>query len=148
MSGRSNNLRSYSSNGVSRRVLVRFAAVAAVSMLAAACARTMPVYNVAEAPVVTASGNTPSAVQVRDAIITACRDKGWLVNPRADGHIIATAHVRRHTAVVDIHYSPARYAITYKDSEVLLYDGQQIHRNYNKWVQLLEERINFELQQL
>jgi hypothetical protein len=120
----------------------------AVSLLVAACARTLPVYNVTAAPVVTASGTTPSLAQVKGAIITACRDKGWFVNPRADDHVIATAHVRQHTAVVDIHYSPEHYAITYKDSEVLLYDGQQIHRNYNKWIQLLEERINVELQKL
>lgn len=96
----------------------------------------------------TASGTTPSLAQVRSAIITACRGKGWWINPRGDDHIIATAHVRRHTAVVDIRFSPDRYAITYKDSEVLLYDGQQIHRNYNKWVQLLEERINAEFAKL
>jgi hypothetical protein len=107
-----------------------------------------PVYNVAAAPVVTASGTTPSLAQVKSAIITACRDKGWFVDPRVEGLIVATAHVRQHTAVVDVHYSPEHYAITYKDSEVLLYDGQQIHRNYNKWVQLLEARINAEFQRL
>jgi hypothetical protein len=141
-------LKRFFSSDASRRFLTRLAAIFAMSLLVAACARTLPIYNVAEAPVVTASGTTPSPGQVKDAIITACRDKGWWVNPRADGHVIATAHVRQHTAIVDIRYSAEHYAITYKDSEVLLYDGQQIHRNYNKWVQLLEERINAELRKL
>ena len=53
--------------------------------------------------------------------------------------------MRQHTAVVDIRYSPESYSISYRDSAVLLYDGQVIHRNYNKWVQLLSERIQLEL---
>jgi hypothetical protein len=36
----------------------------------------------------------------------------------------------------------------YKDSDVLLYDGTKIHRNYNKWVELLERQINIELSTL
>ena len=148
MNGRSGSSRRFSSSSTFRRTLTGLAAAFAVSLLMAACARTLPVYSVADAPVATASGTTPSLAQVTNAIITACRDKGWWVNPRADGHIIATAHVRQHTAIVDIHYSPERYAITYKDSEVLLYDGKNIHRNYNKWIQLLEARINAEFQRL
>lgn len=148
MNGQSNSLKRSSSSGAGRRALARLAAAIAVSLLVAACARTMPVYNVTDAPVMTASGTTPSLAQVKNAIITACRDKRWIVDPGAEGHIVATVHVRQHTAAIDIHYSPEHYTITYKDSEVLLYDGQQIHRNYNKWVQLLERRINFELQKL
>jgi hypothetical protein len=65
-----------------------------------------------------------------------------------DEHIEATVHVRKHTAVVDILYSPSQYRIMYKSSDALLYDGTQIHRNYNKWVELLERRINIELNKL
>ena len=56
--------------------------------------------------------------------------------------------MRKHTAVVDIRYTPERYSISYRDSEVLLYDGSMIHRNYNKWVQPLSERINLEINKL
>src|SRR3546814_5070870 len=76
----------------------------------------MPVYNVTDEPVITASGTTPSLAQVKSAIITACRDKGWIVDPGAEGHIVATVQVRQHTAAIDIHYSPEHYTITYKDS--------------------------------
>ncbi|WP_340115538.1 hypothetical protein [Pelagibius sp. 7325] len=119
-----------------------------LSLMLAACARTQPIYNVAEAPVVTASSGAPRLDQVRSAIITACREKEWFVNPVEDGLIVATAHVRQHTAVVDIHYTPTSYSITYKDSDTLLYDGEQIHRNYNKWVKLLAEKIDFELNKI
>lgn len=117
-------------------------------LLLSACARTQPVLNITDEPVVTGSGETPSASAVRDAIIEACRAKKWLVDPSQDGLVIATAKVRQHTAVVDIRYTPESYSISYRDSEVLLYDGNMIHRNYNKWVQLLSERVNLEINKL
>lgn len=120
----------------------------ALLVLFSARARTQPVLNITDEPVVTGSGETPSAAEVRDAIIEACRVKEWLVAPSQDGLVIATANVRKHTAVVDIRYTPERYSISYRDSEVLLYDGKMIHRNYNKWVQLLSERINLEINKL
>src|SRR3546814_16183069 len=77
MNGRSNSLKRSSSSGAGRRALARLAAAIAVTLLVAACARTMPVYNVTDAPVMTASGTTPSLAQVKSAIITAVTDKGW-----------------------------------------------------------------------
>ena len=130
------------------RIPSAIVSILSLALLLTACARTLPVYNVTEAPVVTASGTTPSLEQVEGAIVTACRDKEWFVDPVADGHIVATVHVRKHTAVVDILYSPTNYSIKYKDSEMLLYDGTLIHRNYNKWVKLLADRIDHELNSL
>lgn len=130
------------------RAIVFTLSALSLLLLVSACARTQPILNIEEEPVITGSGEMPSLLKVRGAIFTACRDKGWLINPREDGHIIATAHVRRHAAIVDISYTPAAYSITYRDSKVLLYDGQMIHRNYNKWVQLLSERIKLELNKL
>lgn len=130
------------------RATFLIASFLSLSLLLVACARTQPVYNVTEAPVVTTSSGTPSLDQVRDAIATACREKEWLVNPVEDGLIVATANVRSHRAVVDIRYSPTSYSITYKDSDALLYDGSQIHRNYNKWIKLLSDRIDLELNKI
>lgn len=130
------------------RITFLLASFLSLGLLLAACVRTQPVYNVTEIPVVTASPGTPSLDQVKGAIITACREKEWLVNPVEDGFIVATAHVRSHTAVVDIRYSPTSYSITYKDSDALLYDGEKIHRNYNKWIKLLSERIDLELNKI
>src|SRR3546814_15773094 len=90
MNGRSNRLQRSSSSGAGRRALARLAAAIAVPLLVAACARAMPVYNVTDAPVMTASGTTPCLAQVKSAIIKACRDKRWNVAPGAEGHIVAT----------------------------------------------------------
>lgn len=124
------------------------ASMLSLCLVLAACARTQPIYNVTEAHVITTSSDAPNLDQVRSAIITACREKEWIVDTAVDGLIVATAHVRQHTAVVDIRYSPTSYSITYKDSDTLLYDGEQIHRNYNKWVKLLAERIDLELNKI
>jgi hypothetical protein len=120
----------------------------ALAFVVSGCVRTLPVYNVTDAPVITASGAQPNLAAVRNAITTAAQDKGWVVRDIDDEHIEATVHVRKHTAVVDILYSPSQYRIMYKSSDALLYDGTQIHRNYNKWVELLEQRINIELNKL
>ena len=106
------------------------------------CARTLPVYNVTDAPVESVSGAQVTQAKVGDVIAKAANDKGWLVNRVSDGHIEATIHVRQHAAVVDIRYFATSYDITYKSSDVLLYDGEKIHRNYNKWIKILEQRIN------
>lgn len=65
----------------------------ALTLLLSGCARTLPVYNVTDSQVVSASGVQPSQVQVKDAITQAAQEKGWLVKQIADGHIEATLHV-------------------------------------------------------
>src|SRR3546814_18365742 len=107
MNGRSNSLKRSSSSGAGRRALARLAAAIAVTLLVAACARTMPVYTVTDAPVMTASGTTPSLAQVKSAIITAFRDKGWIIGHGAGGHIVATVQVRQQTANTHNHNSTA-----------------------------------------
>ncbi len=124
------------------------AVVVLIGLAVAGCARTMPVYNVSAAPVVTKSGQV-SAEQVRGAIVEALHDKGWVVNQDDPGKILAGIVANdRHKATVDIDYSPSAYSITYKDSELLLYDGTNIHRNYNNWIMLLEQEINLRLSQI
>lgn len=127
--------------------------VVLIGFVVAGCARTMPVYSVPSAPVVTSSGKHLSADQVHSAIIGALNDKvlfgaGWVVRRNDPGKIVAELLVRTHRAEVEIDYSSSKYSILYKDSENLLYDGSSIHRNYNKWVQLLEKRIDQHLYQL
>lgn len=83
-----------------------------------------------------------SAAQVHDAIIEAATDRGWIVKEDDPGKILLEIFVRQHSAMVTVDYSPTAYDITYTDSELLMYDGSNIHRNYNEWVRLLEQQIN------
>ena len=124
------------------RSKVSILSLLALILVLSGCARTLPVYNVTDAPVESVSGAQVTQAKVGDAIAKAANDKGWLVNRVSDGHIEATIHVRQHAAVVDIRYFATSYDITYKSSDVLLYDGEKIHRNQNKWIKILEQRIN------
>jgi len=49
--------------------------------------------------------------------------------------------------VVDIAYDTKAFSITYKDSSNLQYDAakSEIHKNYNGWVQNLENGIRAQL---
>jgi hypothetical protein len=60
----------------------------------------------------------------------------------------AAAHLRTHTAVVDIPYGAAKYSILYRSSEDLQAADGKIHRNYNGWVQILDRQIRSEISRL
>jgi len=47
--------------------------------------------------------------------------------------------------VVDVNYGVKFYSILYKDSTELGYDGQNIHPNYNGWIQNLDKGIRAQL---
>ena len=44
-------------------------------------------------------------------------------------------------AAIDIRYTRNSYAITYRDSRDLGYKDGKIHRNYNRWVSMLDRDI-------
>jgi hypothetical protein len=92
--------------------------------------------------IIEAKAEQLSAAQVRDAIIEAATDRGWIVKEDDPGRILLETYIRRHSATVTVDYSPTAYDITYTDSENLLYDGTNIHKNYNEWIRLLQEQIN------
>jgi hypothetical protein len=126
---------------------MRLSALVVIGLALAGCARTMPVYNVSSAPVAAPSGQL-SAAQVRSAIIEALHDKRWIVKQDDPGKIMAEIMARSHRADIDIDYSATQYSITYRDSANLRYDGSEIHRNYNKWIKLLERQINQRLSEV
>jgi len=45
------------------------------------------------------------------------------------------------SATMEVRYDTRKYSITYKDSRGLDYNGSQIHRIYNSWVQNFDNRI-------
>ena len=104
--------------------------------------RTQPLYNVEQAPIVTGSGKAPSLEEVGRTIRQAAVAREWTVHEQAPGHLVAVITPRQHMAKVDIRYTTTSYSITYNDSRELKYDGKEIHRNYNKWIKLLEQDIN------
>ncbi len=135
----------------------------------AAFARSVvPIVNFEDQVVPSADGNLKTLDKVREAILAAGRDQEWQMNPVKDGHIVATRVIRgKHTMVLDIIYSPARYSVVYSDSINLNFKPVasvqpasvqgaaasgaaqgMIHPNYNKWVGDLNFAIARKLSQL
>jgi hypothetical protein len=120
------------------------AAVSVLLLLAAGCRGGVPVYNVADSPVIASKPN-PAADEVGRAIQRAGAGLGWQIKPTTPGHMLGTLVLRKHVAVVDIRYSAKSYSINYKDSTELNYDGTNIHPNYNGWIQNLDKAIRAQL---
>jgi hypothetical protein len=112
---------------------------------AALAACVQPIYNVKSAPVEAPGGKAPTMAEVEKAIVRAGSGLGWRMQPVTPGHVVGTLNLRTHTAVVDITYDTRTYNITYKDSQELGYDGTNIHKNYNGWVQNLDKGIRTQL---
>ncbi|MGE3538583.1 MAG: hypothetical protein AB7N91_14295 [Candidatus Tectimicrobiota bacterium] len=103
-------------------------------------ARVEPVYD--------ARIQVPPSVKAEDipkAIKSVLIERGWTVQ-REDGQVIESKiFVRSHTADIRIPFDKEFIHIQYVASTNLLYSVEQgtkhIHRNYNKWIRLLERDI-------
>lgn len=104
-----------------------------------------PVYNVVDAPVVTATGASPQLDAVKMAIVRAGTTLGWSMRPVRPGLIEGRLALRTHVAEIDVTYDTKSYDITYRDSVNLDYDGKNIHRNYNGWIMNLDRNIRNQL---
>jgi len=113
----------------------------------AGCRSGGQLYQVKDAPVVTATGKEPSLEEVQKAIIQAGAALGWTMAVVKPGEILGTLNVRSHQAVVSIPYTSKSYSILYKDSSNLKYDAdkQTIHENYTGWIQRLDGAIKSRL---
>lgn len=103
-----------------------------------------PIYNITDAPVTTNTRGYATR-DVRGAILQAGASLGWQMKDVRPGLIIGTLNVRDHMAQVKIPYDRRTYSIIYRDSYNLDYDGANIHKNYNGWIQRLSTAINSRL---
>jgi len=108
-----------------------------------------PIGNLIDVPVPTSlDGTNPSLDEVKRAIISGCKIKGWSPELIDQNKIKASIWVReKHFAEIEIRFTEEKYSIIYLSSKNLDYNErkQKIHRNYNKWVILLSEVIQNEL---
>jgi len=124
------------------RHAIAFFLVAALLVLPG-CQRVVPVQNVPATQVYIPADADASFIP--EAIVAGGRAKGWRMSHESPGHFVGYLAVRSHTAQVDIFYDANSYSIQYKDSTNLKYDGVRIHRNYNKWIILLDQQIQANL---
>ena len=105
--------------------------------------RTAAVHNISEAPVM----EKVTTDKVYKAVYAAGTTLGWNVKKVKPGLAVATLHLRKHMAMVEIPYTDKTYSIKYKDSANLNYNPQTkiIHSNYNGWIQNLNKGIQTQL---
>lgn len=107
-----------------------------------------PILNLVDIPIpINTDGSSPDIGVISEAIISACRNRGWTPTLAGENKINASILIRsRHYAEVEIPFSEAGYSILYKSSRELDYDQkkQKIHRNYNNWVAKLSSSIQRE----
>ena len=130
------------------RVAARCALLLSLSLaLGIAACRSHPAVNTPEIQVSSLpTGGKLTEAQIADAIKRGGQARGWTMEDAGPGHITGTLVVReKHTAVTDISYSKTSIKIAYRDSKNLEYGDGKIHRNYNKWVELLSESIRQQL---
>lgn len=82
-----------------------------------------------------------TATQVKECIQLACTEKRWGMKEVKPGLIHAMIDVRQHSAEIAITYSKTGYSIDYYSSNNLKLKNGKIHRNYNKWITLLDYAI-------
>ena len=84
--------------------------------------------------------------QVKQAILKNLVARKWEVQRISPGLIQAQITVRQEFhAEIDIEYSASFYKIVYRDSRELDYKDGKIHKNYIRWVRLLDKGILREL---
>ncbi|WP_052265342.1 hypothetical protein [Ruegeria sp. ANG-R] len=99
-----------------------------------------PVINVPQGPKRLSSSDVEQAI-LRGA---GARDQ-WFVTNKQPGQVDLTVVVRSHQARVKVLYNTNTVSINLVDSTNLMQSVDKIHRNYNKWVILLQREIETEL---
>lgn len=83
-----------------------------------------------------------SSAQVQEAIHKALAEQQWELQQDSGSVIYAQITVReRHHAEISIPYSSQQYSIKLRSSSGLDEEDGQIHRNYNNWVTILNDKI-------
>ena len=119
------------------------ATLLALAVLTLTACTSKPVYN--------PSRTLPPTVhtdqeQMKQAIIKTLTARKWSVQRIDPNKIQAEITVRNQFhAEIDIDYSATDYRIVYRDSRALNYKDGKIHKNYNRWVKLLDKGILREL---
>ncbi len=125
-------------------LLTTMVAATMLSGAATAGGRPIPMIEVLDVPVAWPNGTPGDLAAVQAAIIRGCADKGWSCQLAAPGLVHGVLMKPDWKAEIDIPFSVASYSIKYSASEHLDYNAAKhvIHRNFNRWLVLLRERID------
>lgn len=108
--------------------------------------RMAPIHNVVDAPLRPPAGRSLTAEDVQKAIQAAGERLTWRMQDVRPGEMTGTLTMNaRHVAVVSITYDSSAFSIRYKESKLLMQQGNEIHKNYNASIMKLEAAIQQEV---
>ncbi|WP_445679408.1 hypothetical protein [Radicibacter daui] len=116
----------------------RFAVAALFMCLLVSC--RAPIYQVSDAEF-PAGTEKLSMADIKSVIVQVAAGRDWIVSETAPGKLVLTYSPRDVEAKVEVDFDLKKFSIRYVDSVNLLYDGTEIHRNYNRWVNNLQHDI-------
>ena len=88
--------------------------------------------------------------QVQSTIQKTAEAQRWQLSDIKTGSFVAKRSwdANKHNIVVDVVYGLKDFSIRYKDSKQMGYDGNTIHRSYNRMVRDLESGIKANVSKL
>ncbi len=121
------------------------------ALLIASCGRNNPMVNVVDAPLMAPQSATMDAIT--ETVLGSGARRGWKMTMLEPGLIRGKIVVNnKHTVEVDITYDETDFSINHVSSINMNYnlrDGvPYIHPKYNRWVSILEDDIQEQMQRL
>lgn len=131
-----------------RAMFLVFLASLGFAAAATAGGRPIPMQEIINAPLPWPDGKEGSLEQVQHAVFAGLATKGWVGTLVGPGKAHAYIQKPDWRCEIDVTFTTHSYSITYSNSEHLDYnpDKHVIHRNFNRWLVLLQQAINLHLQ--
>jgi hypothetical protein len=122
--------------------ILRLFALALALLALNAHARTAAMANFDNLPVTNSRGEPASPAQIKAAVIQGAAARSWTLTDIRNDRAIANIQVRgKHTVTTEVLWTAGQVSVKYKDSVNMNYSGNEIHPNYNAWVQNLVDSI-------
>ena len=126
---------------------MRLTVLIVVGALAAAGCRQAPLYQpegfASEQPV------AADLASVEAAVLRAATPSKWEIAPVEPGHAVAKRNFKdKHFAEIDIYYDNSGYRLEHKSSVEFNYDGRFAHPTYNRFLENLDDALNYQFRQL
>ena len=118
---------------------LNFAVIGMLILVIASCS-SVSIKNVPRQPFSTEALKL-SSTQIEKIIIKSVLKHQWIITNKTEGKLIATYSTRGHIVKVAIDFDQSGFSISYVDSTNMNYDGNSIHRNYNRWVNIMRVGI-------
>ena len=115
--------------------------ISAATLSLMGCRKHQPVYQVDHHELPYSAENLSDS-QMRRSILKVASRRGWDCAERGHNRLVCRRERRGHSAEIEIKYTHNDFSIRrLRNSSELDGEDGQIHRNYNKWVKILERDI-------